>query len=63
MKDHSELEKPSCDYQGEDGSCHCDDHCVHQTGKWRDFCGAWELDKEFYGQYPDLKGVKKRWTE
>ena len=37
-----EFENTECNYQGEDGSCMCDDHCVHQLGKWRDVCGVWE---------------------
>lgn len=32
----------TCDYQGEDGSCNCDEHCEHQLGKWRDVCGIWK---------------------
>ena len=42
-----ELENTECNYQGEDGSCMCDDHCVHQLGKWRDVCGVYkESDTE-----------------
>ncbi len=36
----------SCDYQGKDGSCNCDDKCIHQTGKWRDVCEMWEESED-----------------
>lgn len=39
----------SCDYQGEDGSCNCDGHCEHQTGKWKDICALWHEDEETAG--------------
>ena len=37
-----EFESATCDYMGEDGSCNCDDNCVHQRGKWRDVCGVYK---------------------
>jgi hypothetical protein len=46
MRMQEEYEDTKCDYQGEDGSCHCEEHCVYQTGKWRDFCGAWEESED-----------------
>lgn len=36
----------TCDYMGDDGSCNCDDHCVHQRGKWKDVCGVWKEREE-----------------
>ena len=42
-----EIDTPdSCDYQGEDGTCNCDGHCVYQTGKWKDTCSLWEESEE-----------------
>lgn len=43
---YEECEDTHCDYQGEDGSCNCDDHCIHQTGKWRETCGVWEESED-----------------
>lgn len=36
----------TCDYQGEDGSCNCDDHCKYQVGKWKDACSLWKEREE-----------------
>ena len=35
-----------CEYQGEDGTCYCDDHCIYQRGKWKDTCGIWKESEE-----------------
>ena len=36
----------TCKYQDDAGSCNCDGHCLHQTGKWKDTCSIWEESKE-----------------
>ena len=39
---YEDFQNPVCDYMGEDGSCDCDDHCIHQRGKWKDMCALWK---------------------
>lgn len=45
-KHQYDEENITCDYQGEDGSCNCDDHCEYQRGKWKDVCGVWRESEE-----------------
>lgn len=39
-------EVATCEYMGDDGSCNCDDNCVHQRGKWRDVCEVWRESED-----------------
>lgn len=42
-----EIDPPDdCEYQGEDGSCYCDDNCKYQRGKWKDTCSLWKESED-----------------